>query len=161
MKAPAMPGLSCFCSRLFGWADRYYEIGAGCVAGVADPVVVAGGDNADVAGFHAVSYAVDVEFADALLYKPDFVVEMGAVGFVDGSYFLRGFVDFDLDVTGFEHAVGEGLAYAVGVRVFGRAGFVDSGGKERLDGFRLDGVGGLGGGFGEKSGGGEKCGEKG
>ena len=58
--------------------------------------MIASGNDADIAGFHSVGDAVDIQFADAFLNEPDFVVEMRAVGFVYRADFLRGLVNFDL-----------------------------------------------------------------
>ena len=62
-------------------------------------------------------------------------------GFVDSADLLGGFVDFNLDVAGLQHAVGEGLRDAVGAGVLGRPRFVDSRGEKRLRNFGLRGVG--------------------
>jgi hypothetical protein len=136
---------------LFGWADGNDEVSALRVTGVANPVMIAGGNDADVASFHTVGDAVDIQFANTFLDQPDFVVQMRSIGFVDGADLLRRFVNFNLDIAGLQHAVGEGSSHAICVWILRRSSFVDSGREQRLFGFR--GIGLLGEGFGQESGG--------
>ena len=85
-------------SVLLRRAEGDDEVGTLRVAGVADVVMVASSDEADVTRVHLASDSIDGEFAVAFLHEPELVMLVGVIGFMKRAGFLDGFVALELDV---------------------------------------------------------------
>jgi len=99
---------------LLGWAEGYDEVGALRVARVADVVVVACAHQTEVARIHLAGDTINGQFAVALLHEPYLVVFVGVVWLMQCANFLDGFVTFELNVAGCQHAEQVAVGFAFG-----------------------------------------------
>lgn len=91
-------------SVLLGRPEGNDKVSALRIAGVADIVMVSGADESDVAGIHLARDAIDSELALALLHEPELVVFVCFIGLVQRADLLDGFMAFELDIAGCQHA---------------------------------------------------------